>query len=425
MTRVVECLQVVTVVALLSACAPPDAASGAATSSSAATGSSGGAGGASSTSTTGAGGYPAPVLDQATTYQINATHTGNQSGDNLAPPLKQRWTLDLHGAISYPLIAGGRVFVTVANSDATLKPVGGTKLFALDQATGSTAWGPFDPGGSGMALAAYDSGQVFVVNSDGVVQALDAATGKVGWSVDLPNNTYFTSPPVATMGKVFLVGGAALTALDQGTGKVLWKHPIQASAFSSPIVSATAAFTAGPGSCAFSFPLSKGAPNWQLSDCASDLGGRTPALFEGTLYVRNPPFAPSGNLLFDAATGTATGTFEAEAIPAFHDKRGFFLSKGTLSAKDLPAQTQAWSFAGDGMLTSAPIVVNGHVYAGGSAGMLYALDEHTGEMVWSTDVGSPILLPYEDIDKSPTIAGIAAGGGALIVPAWSHLNAYW
>jgi outer membrane protein assembly factor BamB len=398
------------------------------TSSSATSTGSGGSGGTasatSSTTTSSTGGYPAPVPDQATTYQINAAHAGDQADDTLTPPLMQRWTLDLHGAISYPLIAEGRVFVTVTNADAQMVPLPGSKLFALEQATGKTAWGPVDLGGKGMSLAAYDDGQVFTVNSDGVTRSFDAAMGKEGWSLDLPGITGFTSPPVATMGKVFVVGGKHLSVIAQATGKLLWTREIQGSQYTAPIVSATAAFVAAPGSCVESLELVKGFPNWQLFDCHGSSEGRTPALFDGTLYVRNPISVSSTNLVLDAVTGAQTGTFEADVVPAFHDKRGFFLSQGALSAKDLPAQTEAWSFKGDGMLASAPIVVNGHVYIGGGKGMLYALDEHTGKTVWSTDVGTPILAPFEST-QSPTIAGLAAGGGALIVPAWQHLAAYW
>ena len=50
-------------------------------------------------------------------YQIDATHSGAQY-DSVTPPLTQRWSRDLGGQISYPLIAGGRIFVTVANQSS-------------------------------------------------------------------------------------------------------------------------------------------------------------------------------------------------------------------------------------------------------------------------------------------------------------------
>ena len=72
--------------------------------------------------------------DQARNFQIDATHSGAMTTNHLTPPLKQRWVVDFGQAISYPLIADGRVFVTVR------KPSNGTTLFALDTMFGGLIW---------------------------------------------------------------------------------------------------------------------------------------------------------------------------------------------------------------------------------------------------------------------------------------------
>lgn len=59
------------------------------------------------------------------------THTGSISVQNLTPPLKQRWVVNFGQPISYPLIADGKVFVTVKNAATQ-----GSVLFALDAANG-------------------------------------------------------------------------------------------------------------------------------------------------------------------------------------------------------------------------------------------------------------------------------------------------
>ncbi len=74
----------------------------------------------------------------AVAYQIDPAHTGSQS-DGPLPPLARRWSRDLGGPISYPLIAEGKVFVIVASP-----PEWGTKLYALDEETGATVSGPVD-----------------------------------------------------------------------------------------------------------------------------------------------------------------------------------------------------------------------------------------------------------------------------------------
>ena len=126
---------------------------------------------------------PPPTKGTAVAYQIDATHSGAQF-DSVTPPLTQRWSRDLGGQISYPLIAGGRIFVTVTNPNTT-----GTTLYALDETNGASLWGPIDLGGSRhWSNAAYDNGRVFVVNHDGVLRAFDAASGALLWSKQLPGN---------------------------------------------------------------------------------------------------------------------------------------------------------------------------------------------------------------------------------------------
>ncbi len=72
--------------------------------------------------------------EQARNFQIDATHTGAITTQHLTPPLKQRWVVDFGQKISYPLIADGKVFVTVRNAGS------GTTLFALDSTFGGLLW---------------------------------------------------------------------------------------------------------------------------------------------------------------------------------------------------------------------------------------------------------------------------------------------
>src|SRR5579862_4843550 len=54
--------------------------------------------------------------DEAVAYQIDATHDGNLTSTSIVPPLTQKWSRDLGGLMSYPIITGGRVFVTARSS---------------------------------------------------------------------------------------------------------------------------------------------------------------------------------------------------------------------------------------------------------------------------------------------------------------------
>src|ERR671928_1205364 len=100
---------------------------------------------------------------QAVAYQVDVAHSGVQADDALAPPFGRRWKVTLPGPVSYPLIAGGYVYVTVGNTSSS-----GTQLYALRQSDGSVAWSTPISGSFAWSNAAYDGGRVFVVNADGL-----------------------------------------------------------------------------------------------------------------------------------------------------------------------------------------------------------------------------------------------------------------
>ena len=140
--------------------------------------------------------------EQARNFQINATHTGAVSSEHLTPPLKQRWVVNFGQPISYPLIADGKVFVTVK------VPTGqGTTLYALNSTTGTIVWSFALGGNSWWSAACYENGRVFTVNGSGMLRAFDAATGGQIWTTQLPGQFAFSSAPSVYQGVIYL-GGA-------------------------------------------------------------------------------------------------------------------------------------------------------------------------------------------------------------------------
>ena len=90
--------------------------------------------------------------EQARNFQINATHTGAISSDHLIPPLRQRWVVNFGQPISYPLIADGKVYVTVRNAGS------GTTLYSLNAATdGATIWSSALGGNSAWSAVCHEN----------------------------------------------------------------------------------------------------------------------------------------------------------------------------------------------------------------------------------------------------------------------------
>jgi outer membrane protein assembly factor BamB len=362
---------------------------------------------------------PAPTAGpvEAVAYQIGISHDGFSGDASIAAPLNLHWTRDLSGSVSYPLIADGKVFITVVST-----PGGeyGTTLYALDQATGATLWSQPISGTYYWSNAAYDSGRVFVVNFDGLLRAFDATTGAVAWSIQLPGQYAFSSPPTADNGVVYVGGagsGGTLYAVSETDGSVLWTNSVANGDNSSPALSDTDVFVSYACGLVYGFDRATGARRWLNDGPCSGGGGKTSVYHDDRVYSRDF----FGNEIIDAGTGATVGTFESATAPAFAGKTGVYLAGGTLRA--VSGKRTLWTFTGDGGLTTAPIIVQSTVFVGSSSGQLYGLDLVKGRVVWSTNVGAAIAGPDEQNVSQP-LTGLGAGQGLLVVPAGNRLSAY-
>jgi outer membrane protein assembly factor BamB len=352
----------------------------------------------------------APSVD-AVAYQMNSAHTGAVTFKSVTLPASSAWSVDVGGSASYPLIVGGQVFLTVLVN-------GNSQLIALNGTTGATVWGPIAFPGN--VSAAYDRGQLFVVSGgpqSQVISALNAATGNPGWSAAVPGD-WFPEPPVAADGIVYTTNGGYVTAFDETSGATLWQGGVGGT---SGIVAVTVDGLYGASPCtAVDLQPAVGIQLWYDNTGCSGGGGATPVAANGLVYAPDNSAGSSGTVL-DAETGATKGTYSASVIPAFSSNAGFFLSNGTLQGLSVPNNQVLWSFAGDGQLATAPIVVNSYVFIGSSTGNLYALDATSGQQLWSKNLGAAI--PATD-EYNGQYTGLAAGDGLLIVPNGTKVTAY-
>ena len=368
-----------------------------------------------------AGDAPGPDLASASGYLVNPSHSGFVSDSTLTPPLVRLWDALLGGPVSYPVVAGGLVFVTtsaIASTNAT--------LFALDDASGRVVWSA-DLGPAQYANLAYDQGVVFEVDASMTgaarprVRAFDAETGRLVWTMPTDaKQTLFDGPPAAYRGILYLYGsgsGATLYAYDEGTGGVLWTHPASGS-WGSPAVSDEGVFLSEPCGAALALDRATGATLWQNmgQPCGqSDDGGTAPVVYDGVLYVRDPTF---GDSRLSVSTGVSVGRFTADAPPAFGPGLGVYVSSGALFGSDETLGASTWSFAPLGAVTTAPVIDGNDVYVESSMGILFAVDVRSAAVVWSVHVATPIVFREE------LPAGMAAAHGVLVVPDGSDVVAY-
>ena len=362
--------------------------------------------------------FAAVPPDKSVAWQNNPTHDGFDPASHLVTPLTLKWSRDLSvggvNLISYPLVAQGLVFVTTTGPTHT--------IMALDEHTGTTVWSANISGTYSFGSAAYDSGKVFVVNFDGLMKAFDAATGTLLWSVSLPDQYAFTSPPTAVNGIVFTGGagsGGTVYAVDETNGAVLWTMPVENGDSSSPAVIPESVFVSYACPQTYAFDTVSGQQLWHRSSCCEGGGGATPVVHSAQLYVRDSSCTQTNGLVLNANTGTLIRGFNSDRAPAFFGNLALFLQDGTLRGVNAQNGQVLWSFAGDGGLQSAPLVVNQTIYIGSSTGTLYGLNS-SGQEIWSTNVGAAIPAPDEGIFTS----GLGAGDGLLVVPTPSTLVCY-
>ena len=365
--------------------------------------------------------FATPPPDQSVAWQNNPTHDGFDPASHLVTPLILKWSRDLRTGpfvrISYPLIAQGLVFVTTATNQ-------GETLMALDEHTGMTVWSAH-VGACCFANAAYDSGRVFVVNDNGLMKAFDAAAGTLLWSINLPGQYSFTSPPTAANGIVYTGGagsGGTVYAVSETNGAVLWTMPVENGDSSSPAVILGSVFVSYACPQAYAFNAVSGAERWHRSSCCEGGGGKTAVVHAAQVYVRDSLCTPGTNgLVLSANTGAIIRGFNSDRLPAFVGNLALFLQDGILRGVSTQNGQVLWSFAGDGGLTSAPLVVNQTIYIGSNSGALYGLNR-SGQQIWSTNVGAAIPTPDEHNVSVRT--GLGAGDRLLIVPTESTLVAY-
>lgn len=373
--------------------------------------------------------FPGGTSDESVTLQNDYGHDGAQPGDQLTPPLFQRWSVDLGGDVSYPLIAGGRVFAVANHQGGST----GARLFALDAATGAVDWsadlGTTSMGTSYGADLAYDAGRVFATNAtDKRVRAFDAATGALVWTSPTPANPVEpVTAPTAVAGVVYYQQGDNMFAVRESDGSLIWTaNPHPNSQADGPVaVDASSLYEAYPCAGAYSWATATGTLGWKYEPCYGGGGGSTPALHDEKLYVRG-----TGNpildtpTVYDGASGNVLGQFTAQTPEAFDGDTGFFLDAGgSLSAVNLTSNGTDWTFTGDGALRSNVLVANGFVYVGSGSGTVYALAESSGQQVWSGNAGAPLLWTDEvEIGGPPT--AMAIGEGLLAVPASNLLTVY-
>jgi|RhiMethySRZTD1v2_1073278.scaffolds.fasta_scaffold12332_6 outer membrane protein assembly factor BamB len=372
------------------------------------------------------------ALGDAVTHQADAVHSGHAKVRGLNPPLHRAWSRAFPDVVSYPVIGGGRVFVTAFTTAAD----GNTReseVVAMSLRAGRVLWRR--PLGRGVGGQLGLEGDRLFVTRGGYespgVEAMSAADGHTLWRYE-PN--YFSAePPVPLGGVVYVPLQDHLTAFRSSDGAALWStgggigHD---SSVGTPAVAGDDVWLTFACENVYRLRRSDGAAVWShVSPCHGG-GGETAALSGGRLFSREGDGHRAG-YVYDAGTGGVLRGLTSTAPPAFGGGLGFFpdgfsVRNGltlphTLIARSVKSGRAVWRFRGDGYLDGTPLAVNDTVYVGSGSGVLYGLAARTGRVRWRDRLGTPIPASPQPWEIQ---TGLAAAEGTLVVPALRRVVAY-
>jgi uncharacterized repeat protein (TIGR01451 family) len=396
-----------------------------------------------------------------------AEQLGTAIGEEIVGPgnvtqLAREWDRGFAGAGATPgtpVVDGGLVFVNVDD----LAPASiSHRLYALDAATGTTAWSA--PVSGQTTVPAGAAGRVFIGAWDfgathATVYGFDASSGAVLWSTPLDGPV--STPTVADDGCVYVAGGSSLHVLDPNDGHKLWSAPLSqppVAPFRSPFppaVSDGIAYVWWSQAAGWPFsPASLTAIDVATHDrlWSKDLGSVGSFGAGGVAAVGGAVYASAqaGLSAFDGRTGTFLwGSVHGNAgqrAPVVDLDAGVVIAatqNGFVYAVDAFTGQPIWSKQQIGLRDThpaGPVVANGVVYVSGnssdifaSSARLVALDEDDGSVLWTAGGGGDrpaiaggvlhrssgnrleaLTLPHDDADLSVTTVRSHGSVGSLV-----------
>ena len=325
-----------------------------------------------------------------------------------------------------PVVSGGRAFVYDPNGNVTAISLGG----------GAQGWRralrPEEEDGQvGTGGVAFDGGRVYAATGFGQLFALDAASGQTAWAIDL--DTPALSPPTVAGGRVFVVTQSnTVIAYSASDGTEQWRfRGIPSSAgllgSGSPAVSGDTVVVPYSSGELVALNVADGQPRW--AD-AVVTGARYQALSGLRDLVASPIIAggsviatgvggrtisvglASGNRQWETNVGSLHTPIVAGDVIFLVDLEGRLIALSRTSgaiqwARDLPGGP------GEGEEKWAgPALASGTLFLASSEGNLLRVNPANGEVLGSSSIGDDIYL-----------RPIAAGGRLLALAADGTLHA--
>jgi outer membrane protein assembly factor BamB len=210
-------------------------------------------------------------------------------------------------------------------------------------------------------------GQVFTMDSDGVVSAFEVATGRQTWNFPTePRKSRSTNVGggVAFDAGVLYAstGRGEVLALEAGKGTLKWRQPLGSPARSTPTIAEGRVYLTTISQQLLAFDVTDGKRVWAFQGAAAEtsvLGEPAPAYADGLVIAG---FGSGDLAALRASTGGVAWT---DSIAA---------ASGRTSLADVSA------------ITGMPVIADQRVYVIGLGGLLVAIDLRAGRRLWEREV---------------------------------------
>jgi outer membrane protein assembly factor BamB len=287
---------------------------------------------------------------------------------------------------------------------------GNNKVYAINASNGGVIWSQEVRQCDGSPY--IDTDVIYVGECSGPngeptpapkAMALKKDSGEVEWSFVEPSDTPWVGSPVVNGELVYYTTlGTGIYALNKTNGNPVWHQNVGkvvcSAAYDNGLVFVSA--NDPPGQYAFS--AMNGEIVWNESYGSS--WDSSPVVYEGTVVqvAGNVTRKQYSTFVLNETTGQLIRRFEGrggQSTPLVHGGEIFIPSQNcAIWAYDLTTGTELWHTTN--LTTStpnllrpdlsycSPLIVNGTIYYQSLSGTFYAIDEKTGNTIWSRELGS-------------------------------------